>query len=131
MLGVFLFIVFGMLDLGLLVLEYNTLSEAARRLARVAIVRGQMSAPQLTAWGPDHYGKRGRRHGIRYYLKQELVTFNLSQVNYSLQWLDATNQPGYRVQITLTYQYQPIVPYVLGPDDPIQAVHHQSATQRC
>ncbi len=50
---VFLLILFGMLDLGLLVLDYNTMSEAARRLARVAIVHGQMAAPAQTVWGPD------------------------------------------------------------------------------
>ena len=45
-------ILFGMLDLALLVLESNTLAEAARRLCRQAVVHGQMAAPRMTTWGP-------------------------------------------------------------------------------
>jgi Flp pilus assembly protein TadG len=125
---VFLLILFGMLDLGLLVLDYNTMSEAARRLARVAIVHGQMAAPAQTVWGPDSVsGTAADGSDYASALSPELVTFNLSSVNYSIQWPSGTNQPDDPVQVTLTYRYAPILPYVLGTQTiPIQAVSTMS-----
>src|ERR1700722_15022211 len=78
-LRVFLLILFGMLDLGLLVLDYNTLSEAARRLARQAIVHGQMAAPAQSVWGPATVNGTAA-DGTEYAtaLSPELATFNLS-----------------------------------------------------
>ncbi len=125
---VFLLILFSMLDLGLLVLNYNTMCEAARRLARVAIVHGRMAAPAQTVWGPDSVGGNAS-DGSQYAnaLSPELVTFDLKSVNYSIQWPSGTNQPDDPVQVTLTYRYSPILPYVLGTQTiPIQAVSTMS-----
>ena len=112
---VLLVLLFGMLDLGLLVLDYNTLSEATRRLARAAIVHGQMAAPQQTVWGPTTISGTaadGSQYALA--LKPELATFNLSNVNYSLAWPSGSNQPGSQVTVTATYVYQPIFTYLLG-----------------
>jgi len=127
-LSVFLLILFGMLDLGLLLLDYNTLCEATRRLARTAIVHGQMAAPAQTFWGPEAVSGTAA-DGTEYAtaLSPELATFNLSNVNYSIQWPAGTNRPDDPVQVTVTYQYPPIIPYLLGSQTvPIQAVTKMS-----
>ncbi|HET6323645.1 MAG TPA: TadE/TadG family type IV pilus assembly protein [Planctomycetaceae bacterium] len=127
-LSVFLLILLGMLDLGLLLLEYNTLCEATRRLARAAIVHGQMAAPAQTVWGPAAVSGTAA-DGTEYSttLDKELATFNLSNVNYSIQWPAGTNRPDDPVQVTVTYQYPPIIPFLLGSQTiPIQAVSNMS-----
>jgi Flp pilus assembly protein TadG len=127
-LSVFLLILFAMLDLGLLVLNYNTLCEAARRLARQAIVHGQMAAPVQTVWGPDQVtGTGSDRTDYAAALSPELVTFELGNVNYSIEWPAGTNRPDDPVQVTVTYAYQPIIPFVLGGSAvPIRAVTNMS-----
>src|SRR5579862_2871774 len=92
--SVFLLILFGMLDLGLLLLDYNTLCEATRRLARTAIVHGQMAAPAQTVWGPTAVsGTASDGTDFAAALSRELATFNLSNVNYTIQWPAGTNRP--------------------------------------
>jgi len=120
----FVIILFGMLDLSLLVLEFNTVSEAARRLGRQAAVHGKMASPRMTIWGPGSVtGTAADGTEFAQALRPELATFNLSNVNYVIDWPDGSNQPDDRVQVTVTYQYQPLIPFVLGNDAvPIQAV---------
>jgi Flp pilus assembly protein TadG len=127
-LSVFLLVLFGMLDLGLLVLNYNTLCEATRRLARAAIVHGQMAAPAQTVWGPAAVtGTAADGTDYATTLGKELATFNLRNVNYSIQWPAGTNRPDDPVQVTVNYQYPPIIPYLLGTQTiPIQAVSNMS-----
>jgi Flp pilus assembly protein TadG len=117
-------VLFGMLDLSLLVLESNTLAEAARRLCRQAAVHGQMASPQLTVWGPTTItGTASDGTDCATALKPELVTFDLTKVSYAIDWPDGTNQPGYRVRVTVNYQYQPMMPLILGNSAiPIQMV---------
>lgn len=108
-------VLFGMLDLSLLVLESNTAAEASRRMCRTAVVHGQMASPQLTVWGPTTVtGTAGDGTEYAQALDPELVTFNLSNVNYTINWLDGSNQPGYRVQVIVNFQYQPLMPFILG-----------------
>ena len=108
-------ILFGMLDLALLVFESNTLSEAARRMCRQAAVHGQMAAAPMTVWGPGSVtGTASDGTEYAQALNPELVTFDLTQVNYTIDWPDGTNQPDNRVRVTVNYQYQPMMPFVLG-----------------
>jgi Flp pilus assembly protein TadG len=127
-LSVFLLVLLGMLDLGLLLLDYNTLCEATRRLARTAIVHGQMAAPAQTVWGPPAVsGTASDGTDFATALSAELATFNLANVNYSIQWPAGTNRPDDPVQVTVTYRYPPIVPYLLGSQTiPLQAVSNMS-----
>jgi Flp pilus assembly protein TadG len=114
-LSVLVVVVLGMLDLSLLVLESNTLAEASRRLCRQAMVHGQMASPQMTIWGPASVSGTAN-DGTEYAeaLNPELVTFDLNQVSYAINWPDGGDQPGNRVQVTVNYQYQPLMPLILG-----------------
>jgi Flp pilus assembly protein TadG len=114
-LPVLMIVVLGMLDLSLLVLESNTLAEASRRMCRQAMVHGQMASPQMTVWGPASVTGTAN-DGTEYAeaLNPELVTFDLNQVSYVINWPDGGNLPGNRVQVTVNYQYKPLMPLVLG-----------------
>jgi Flp pilus assembly protein TadG len=114
-LSAFFIILFGMLDLGLAVLDYNTLTEASRRLCRQAIVHGQLSSPQMTPWGPTTVtgtASDGTAYGQA--LSAELATFTLSEVHYTITWPDGANSYDSRVQVAVTYDYQPMMPSILG-----------------
>jgi hypothetical protein len=114
-LGSLFVVLFGMLDLALLVLESNTAAEASRRLCRTAVVHGQMASPQMTIWGPATViGNAGDGTEYAQALNPELVTFNLSKVSYTINWLDGSNQPGYRVQVIVNFEYQPLMPFLVG-----------------
>jgi Flp pilus assembly protein TadG len=117
-------VLFGMLDLGLGVLEYNTLAEASRRLCRQAIVHGQMATPQMTVWGPATLsGTAADGSAYAQALSPELATFELNQVKYTIAWPDGSIQYDSRVQVTVTYQYQPMMPFIFGSSAiPLQAV---------
>jgi Flp pilus assembly protein TadG len=114
-LSVFFVILFGMLDLGLVVLDYNTLTEASRRLCRQAIVHGQMAAPQMTVWGPTTVsGSAADGTAYAQALSPELATFNLNDVQFTIDWPDGTSAVDSRVQVTVTYAYQPMMPFIFG-----------------
>jgi Flp pilus assembly protein TadG len=111
----FFVILFGMLDLGLAVLDYNTLTEASRRLCRQAIVHGQMAAPQMTSWGPSSVsGSAADGTAYAQALSPELATFNLSDVQFTIDWPDGTNAVDSRVQVIVAYKYQPMMPFIFG-----------------
>jgi len=114
-LSVFILILFVMLDLGLMVLDYNLLTAGSASLCRAAMVHGSMAAPQETMWGPTTVAGNAA-DGTQYSqsFQQDLVTLPLKDVKYTLEWTSGTNQPDDQVRATLTYQYQPIIPFVLG-----------------
>jgi TadE-like protein len=112
---VLILILFGMLDLTLLVLQSNTVAEATRRLCRQAVVHGQMASPQFTVWGPASVsGTASDGSDYAQALNPELVNFDLTKVSYSITWPDGNNQPGSRLQVTVSFEYQPITQFVLG-----------------
>jgi Flp pilus assembly protein TadG len=114
-LSVFLVILFGMFDLGVAVMRQNTLSEAVRLLARTTIVHGQLSNGHAGAWGPATIsGTASGSSGPAAAVQPMLVGMDPSTVGMTVQWLDGDNQPGHRIQATLTYQYTPLVPFILG-----------------
>jgi Flp pilus assembly protein TadG len=122
-LSAFFVVLFGMLDLGLLVLDNNTLAEASRRLCRQAIVHGQMAAPQMTVWGPTTVsGTAADGSAYAQALSPELATFNLSDVWFTILWPDGNNSVDSRVTVTVTYQYQPMMAFIFGTNTfPLQA----------
>jgi len=94
------------------------------RLCRQAIVHGQMATPQMTVWGPATVsGTAVDGSAYAQALSPELATFELNQVKYTIAWPDGTNQYDSRVQVTVTYKYQPMMPFIFGSSAiPLQAV---------
>jgi len=114
-LSVFLLILFVMIDLGLMVLDYNLLCDGAQQLCRQAMVHGSQAAPQETMWGPatvQGTANDGSQYSQSF--RQDLATLPLDKVSYTLEWPNGTNQPDDPVQARLSFQYSPMVPFVLG-----------------
>jgi Flp pilus assembly protein TadG len=114
-LSVFAVLLFVMLDVGLMALDYNLLCNSAQQLCRQAMVHGSMAGPQSTSWGPTAVsGNAGDGSQYSEAFQGTLATLSPSNVNYTLQWPTGNNQPDSTVQATMTYQYTPMVPYVFG-----------------
>ena len=103
---------FAILDLGLASLRYNVLAEAARRLARAAVMRGEETPSEIgNDWGPteiiataaDSIDPAVTIHPL-------LPTMDPADVSIRMTWPDATNNAGSRVRVELQYQHQPLVP---------------------
>ncbi len=119
----FLTLVMGMLDLGMGVFRYNTISQAARQGARQAIVHGSM-ADALGPWGsatrtisdfstaPSDATDKGIYDAIR----PSLASFNLSEVTATVEWIDGGNRPDleHRVRVTVSAPYRPIMTFIFG-----------------
>jgi Flp pilus assembly protein TadG len=114
-LSVFLLMLFVMIDLALMVLDYNLLCDGAQQFCRQAMIHGSKSAPQETMWGPTTVqGNAGDGSQYSQSFQMDLTALPLSKVNYKLEWPSGTNQPDDTVRATLTYQYSPMIPFVLG-----------------
>ena len=103
-LSTLLLIVFATFDLGLAALRYNTLSYAARHVARVAIVRGASAPPEYTAWGPNAYsGNAGDGSEIANAAALLLPTMKASDVQINVNWTDGDNREDDRVVVQFNY----------------------------
>ena len=114
-LGVFLVIIFATCDLGLAVLRQNALAEAARRLARAAIVHGADAEPQLDVWGPSTYSNNGAHDSrIGRTVRPALISMRPASVQVRLTWPDGGNESGQRITARVSYDHDPILPYLFG-----------------
>jgi hypothetical protein len=113
--GVFLVIIFGLLDLGLLVLHHNMLAEGARRLAREAIVHGAKTEQIADQWGPATLnGTAGDNSSRGAVLLPVMVAVKPNEVSYTIEWPDGDNEPDHRVRVTLNYQHEMMIPFLFG-----------------
>jgi hypothetical protein len=123
-LAVLALIVFGILDVGIAVLRYNSLSGAARRLARTALVHGAMAEPQHTIWGPDEYSAAASDNSeIAAAVRPLLIAASPDDVSIHVEWIDGGNEPDQRVRVTLRHVHAHFVPSMLGGSPvPLEAV---------
>src|SRR5215213_8561998 len=54
-LPIMLLALFALLDLGLAATRYNALAEAARQIARQAILHGSLAPVEIGSWGPTEF----------------------------------------------------------------------------
>lgn len=114
-LGVFLVIILVVFDLGLAVLRQNTLAEAARRLARAAVVRGASAAPQMPSWGPAAYLQNASHNSEPAdVVRPVLVTLPPESVTVTLAWPDGGHRTGQRVTAAVACSHEPILPLLFG-----------------
>ena len=115
---VFMTLCLGMLDLGIGVLQYHLVSEAARQGARQAIVHGQMAPAGWNGgpWGPSTIDKKANATGIPLVtaIQPYLVGIDLSQTTIKAQWLDGGNAADQRVSVTVTTTYQPSITFIFA-----------------
>jgi Flp pilus assembly protein TadG len=112
---VFLTLILGTLDLCLGVFRNNTLSQAARQLARQAVVHGSLSS---SPWGPTAYGPvpANDTGAIATTLQPYLVGMDPANVTVTVAWPDGDNAPDQhsRVRVTLSTPYQPMMTFLFG-----------------
>jgi Flp pilus assembly protein TadG len=113
-LGTFLFMLLGILDLGLVVLQQNSLDAAAHRVARAAVVRGDM-AISGESWGPRPYRSNGADAAlIATTAREALVAINPEAVTITVAWPDGGNQPEQRVRVRMEYEHTAMLPVLYG-----------------
>jgi len=103
---------FAILDLGLASLRYNVLAEAARRLARAAVMRGDETPSEIgNDWGPTEIiATAADSIDPALTIHPLLPTMDPADVSIRMTWPDATNNAGSRVRVELQYEHQPLVP---------------------
>ena len=121
-LPVFLALVVGMLDLGIGVFRFNTLSNASRHGARQAMVHGQLAPANWNAgrWGGteetpatiDEVSTSSVPAVVA--VRPLLVNCPANQTRVRFEWLDGTDEAGSRVRCTVTSEYQPLLTVIFG-----------------
>ena len=96
---VFFILVFGMIDVGRAVWNYNTLAQATREGTRYAIVHG---ADSTTPTGPVDDS------AVVTEVQKFTAGLNLSQLAVQATWPDGSNASGSSVTVTSQYAYEPI-----------------------
>jgi Flp pilus assembly protein TadG len=117
-LGTFLMLILGLLDMGVCALRYNAVSNAARQGARQASVHGSLalSSWQGGPWGPAAINASGNASGVPLVaaVQPYLFTCDLDQTTVQANWLDGSNEPGKRVRVTVTTVYSPMLTFFLN-----------------
>jgi hypothetical protein len=117
-LGVLLLLLLGIVDRGLATLYFNTVSDAACRLAREAIVHGEMAPPERSDWGPDLYvGTADDESEIAAAVRPLVAPMDPKNVEVRVEWLDGGNRVDQRVQVTITHRHRSSVPFLFGADE--------------
>jgi len=110
----FLIMVFGMLDLGILLARLNSLSQAARSGARAAIVRGEF-ADLLGKLGPTAYsGTAAASDPIPTAVRGQLIMMDPAAVNVNVTWPDGSNALDSRVKVTASAGFTPMMTFIFG-----------------
>lgn len=108
----FLMLVFGMIDLGIMVSRSQSLSEAARNGARTAIVRGEFSTSPL---GPTAFsGVASDSNAIADKIRPQLILMDPTQVRVNVTWPDGGNEINQRVHVTVSADFTPITTFIFG-----------------
>jgi Flp pilus assembly protein TadG len=111
---------FGMLDLGIAAARYNALAEAARRIAREAVIHGSLAPQESTKWGPTEYvGTGADNSDIAKIARPVFLAMPSQKVSIRVSWPDANNSPHDRVRVEVSYRHEPLIPqlFVWGPID--------------
>ena len=104
---VFFIFVFGMVDAGRAVWNYNTLAQATREGSRYAIVHGSDSADP-SGPGSAYYTAPNTDTMVTQQVEKFGGGLNTSQLTVQAQWPGGSNATGNDVTVTSQYQYQPI-----------------------
>jgi Flp pilus assembly protein TadG len=106
--------IFGGMDVAVALIRYNALSDAACRGSRAAAVCGSQ-APAANQLGSVtlNFTAAGT-NSIATACQATLPTMKPSDVQVTVQWPDGNNTAGSRVMVSLQYQHQSFIPWLLG-----------------
>ncbi|MFM8218019.1 MAG: TadE/TadG family type IV pilus assembly protein, partial [Planctomycetaceae bacterium] len=92
----------GIFDASSLTMRHNLLSHLARQGARLAIVRGEYSEPELPTWGPaTRQGTLSDDSDFARLIRGSLAGMNPGDFTYKLEWIDGGNEIEQRVRVTI------------------------------
>jgi Flp pilus assembly protein TadG len=94
--AVFFMIIFGIMQFGLAVWNYNMLSSLAQDGARWASVRGATATCTCT---------EATTTSVQDYVRSRAVGMDPSSITVSTTWTDATHDPGDTVQVQVDYTF--------------------------
>ncbi len=104
---VFFLLVFGTIDVGRAVWNYNTRAQATREVTRYAIVHGADS-PDPSGPGSAYYTPPNIDTNVTQVVEANAAGLNTSQLTVQAQWPNGTNSDGDPVTVTSQYTYQPM-----------------------
>jgi|GEM_PF-5526312 Flp pilus assembly protein TadG len=107
-LSVLALMLFGGLELSLVVVRYNTMSACARSLGRLATLRGSR-ATVAAPWGPGELSlKANANHPAAQHVAGLLAAVDARDVDILMQWPDNSNESGNRVRVRVSCRHQPV-----------------------
>lgn len=111
-LPVSLLFLLGMLELTIALVRHTVVAEAARRVARSAIVHGASATKAQGHWGPAPIELHAADdHPAAACARDVLMTLDPAQVQINLRWPDGGNEPDDRVEVTIALVHQPLVTF--------------------
>ena len=111
-LPVCLLLLLGMLEISIALTRHTVMAEAARRVARAAIVHGDHATAAQGQWGPTTLEiDAAEDHPAAAAVRDFLMTLEPSQVQINVQWPDGGNEPEDRVAVTVSYVHEPVVTF--------------------
>lgn len=114
-LGVFLLLVLGMIELGACVFQSHLVADAARAGARKGIVHGEYSS---SPWGSAPLGPVNGNDSspLAQAIMPLLLGVDPQTVTIQAVWLDGDNAVGHRLQVKVTIQHTVVLTSLLGMD---------------
>jgi hypothetical protein len=111
-LPVCLLMLLGMIELTIALVRHTVMAEAARRVARAAMVHGASAAATQGHWGPAPLDlDAADDHPVAASVRDVLMTLDPSEVQISVRWPDGDNEPDDRVEVNVTFVHQPLLPF--------------------
>jgi Flp pilus assembly protein TadG len=111
----------GFFDFAIGIYRYHILSEAARQLARHAIVHGEF-ADRLGKWGPTTYsGAADASDVIALAVRPYLVGLDPLTVAVTVEWPETSNQVEKAVRVTLNTPFHPLLTQWFGSSIALRA----------
>lgn len=104
---VFFIFVFGMIDAGRAVWNYNTLAQATREGTRYAIVHGAASTDP-SGPGSENYTPPDSDTMVTEQVEKFGGGLNPSRLTVRTEWPDGSNRAGSQVTVTSEYEFEPI-----------------------
>ncbi len=125
----FLMLVLVVVDLGIGLHRLVTITDAARHLARRAIVHGTRAMPEFQGgcWKPPEQDRLGPLNAaaaecpLAQELRGRLAGCPAGGTEVLAEWLDEDAMPGARVRVTVVCRYRPVLASLLGRDVTLRA----------
>ena len=103
----FFVLLFGMIDVGRAVWNYNTLAQATREGTRYAIVHG-VNSSDPSGPGGAYYTAPNTDTKVTAVVTSNAASLDTAQLTVTADWVNGNNGPGSRVTVSSQYTYVPI-----------------------